>query len=154
MSNESRYLCFNLGAEELAIPLLTVKEVIGLPEVTPLPQAPAYFKGIMNLRGQILSILDLRTRLGIKPASQDETSVIILDLNESSIGVIVDRVNSVLQIEEKDLAPKPTVDNSKTHEYINGVYRKDDKLVLIIDVARILSTQDKQTATQATKKAA
>lgn len=143
MSEASRYLCFNLGTEEFAIPLLTVKEVIGIPETTPIPQSPPYFAGIMNLRGQVISIMDLRVKLGIKTTKSEETSVIILDLGDSFLGMMVDQVNSVQLIPAGDISPKPTVDNGKAHDYINGVYRKQDHLILVLDIAKALSIQDK-----------
>ncbi len=82
---ENRFLCFSLGNEHYAIPLLTVKEVIAPPETTPVPQTPAYFKGIMNLRGQVISVIDLRTKLGIKPLQSAENAVIICDSGEHPI---------------------------------------------------------------------
>ena len=80
-----RFLCFSLGAEEYAIPLLVVREVIAMPEYTPVPYTPPYFLGIMNLRGQVISVMDLRQKLGLKPRSDAETTVIICDLNGISL---------------------------------------------------------------------
>ena len=154
MIDNSRYLCFNLGKEEFAIPLLSIKEVIGLPDVTPIPQAPAYFMGIMNLRGQVISVMDLRLKMNIKPTQSDETSVIILDLGDSQLGVAVDQVNSVQLLNAEDVSEKPVVDSTKNHDYILGVLRKEDKLVLLLDVARALSVEDKSTLKKQINKAA
>jgi purine-binding chemotaxis protein CheW len=144
MSEVTRYICFNLGVEEFAIPLLAVKEVIGLPEVTPVPQTPPHFLGIMNLRGSVISIMDLRNKLGAKSIPSDETTVVILDLGGGhNIGVVVDRVNSVLSMEADKISEKPVVDSAKSTEYITGVYRRDSSLVLLLDVARVLSVEDR-----------
>lgn len=143
MTDNSRYLCFNLGKEEFAIPLLDIKEVIGMPDVTPIPQAPTHFVGIMNLRGQVISIMDLRVKLSFKPSPSDETSVIILDLGNYSLGVIVDRVNSVQVLSKDSVSEKPLVDNGKSHDYITGVFRKEDKLVLLLEINKALSIEDK-----------
>lgn len=145
MSQSSRYLCFNLASEEFAIPLISVREVIGVPEVTPIPQSPAHFLGIMNLRGQIISVLDLRTKFGIKNSRTEETAVIILDLGENHIGVMVDQVNSVVELTESEITERPPMDSVKLAESIRGVFRKNDKLILLIDVLKTLSLDDKKT---------
>jgi purine-binding chemotaxis protein CheW len=151
----ARYLSFSLGNEEYAIPLLSVREVIAMPEVTPIPYTPSYFLGIMNLRGQVISIMDLRSKLGIKAGAAAETSVIICDLNSLSIGVVVDSINCVLSPTEGEVSPKPELQSSKSSDFITGVYRKDKKLVLFLDVAKTLSVEDKTIAAQApVKKAA
>lgn len=142
MSQTQRYLCFDLGDEEFAIKLLTVKEVIGLPETTPVPQSPVYFVGIMNLRGSVISIMDLRSKLGVKIEKNEETSVIILDIGNLSLGVIVDRVNAVVNLNESEISPKPTIE-SKASDSITGVFRKNEKLILVLDVAKALSLDEK-----------
>src|SRR4051812_20439300 len=108
-----RQLVFSLGAESFAIPLLSVKEVIAVPEVTPIPFAPAHFKGIMNLRGQVISIIDLRAKLGIKPRVGGETSVIICDLAPICLGVIVDSIDCVVAPESTQMSDRPELRESK-----------------------------------------
>jgi purine-binding chemotaxis protein CheW len=141
-SNRERFLSFSLGTEEYAVPLLAVREVIALPEYTPVPYTPSYFLGIMNLRGQVISIMDLRQKLGIKPGVDTETAVIICDLNGASIGVVVDSVNTVLNPETADLSEKPEIQSNRPTDYITGVYRKDKKLILFLDLSRSLSLED------------
>ncbi len=143
MNTQTKYICFSLGHEEFAIPLLSVREVLGVPPTTPIPQAPSYFIGIMNLRGSVISVMDLRQKLGIKPATSDETGVIILDLGDYYLGVVVDSVNSVQSLEESEISEKPVMDNQKSYEYISGVFRKDNKLVLLVDIAKALSVEDR-----------
>lgn len=143
MINTDKVLCFNLGQEEFAVPLLNIKEVIAQPDVTPLPQSPNYFLGIINLRGQIISIIDLRIKFNIKPMPNNEMAVMILDLNGQFIGVVVDKVNSVQSMKENEIAEKPSVDNSKSHDYIEGVFKRDDKLIFLLDISKSLSLEDK-----------
>lgn len=145
--NGDRYLCFSLGSEEFAIPLLCVKEVIAIPDVTPVPFTPSHFLGIMNLRGQVISVLDLRQKFGIKASNSNETAVIICDLNPLCIGVVVDSINSVLAPAQADVSDKPEIQSDKSTEYITGVYRKDKRLVLFLDISKTLSVEDKK-ATQ------
>ena len=150
----SRYLSFSLGQEEYAIPLLSVKEVIAIPELTPIPSSPPYFLGIMNLRGQVISILDLRQKLGIKPQNLTETAVIICDLSPLTIGVVVDSINSVLSPKENEVAGKPEMQNNKNTEYITGVFKTEEKLVLLLDLAKALNVADIQASSHAKAKQA
>lgn len=143
MSQTMRYLCFNLGKEEFALPLLSVREVIGVPDITVIPQAPSHFLGIMNLRGLIISVMDLRLKMGIKPLSTDETAVIILDLGDYNLGIMVDQVNAVIQLGEKDISEKPMMDSSKVNDAVTGVFRKNEQLVLLLNVAKALSIEDR-----------
>jgi purine-binding chemotaxis protein CheW len=139
----ARYLSFSLGAGEYAIPLLAVREVIAMPEFTPIPNTPAYFLGIMNLRGQVISVIDLRHKLGIKALNSPETAVIICDLSPLSIGVVVDSINSVLSPADSELSPRPDIQSSANSEYVTGVYRKEKSLVLFLDLAKTLNVEDK-----------
>ena len=91
-----RYIEFSLGEEKFAIALLEVKEVISCPETTPIPRSPSHFVGVMNLRGQVISIVDLRKKLSIQSTSELEEAVIILELDGANIGVIVDSINKVI----------------------------------------------------------
>ena len=138
-----RFLVFALGEEEYAIPLLSVKEVIALPEFTKIPQTPSHFLGIMNLRGQVISVMDLRLKFGIKAATTSETVVIICDLPPLCLGIVVNRVDSVLSIPETEIQPRPEFDGKKNVQYVTGVTRKDKKLVLLLDIASALDVQDR-----------
>ena len=141
-TNSNRYICFNLGVQEYGVPLLSIKEVLGLPEVTPIPQCPNYFLGIMNLRGKVISVMDLRTKIGIKTQNNNETSVMILDLGDQLLGVVVDKVNAVITINMKDIAEAPKIEESKATDYIENVYRHNEQLILLISIAKALSIED------------
>lgn len=150
---QNRFLAFSLNQEEYAIPLLTVKEVIAMPEVTPTPHSPPYFLGMMNLRGQVISVVDLRLKFGMKPLDSDEKSVVILDLGDTSIGVVVNSVNSVLSPKGDELTDPPEIESTKNSHFITGVYRNDKQLVLILDIFKTFNKTDKNflnsSATQA-----
>lgn len=145
----NRFLCFSLGTDEFAIPLLSVKEVIGMPELTPIPQSPSHYLGMMNLRGQVISVIDLRVKLGVKSTKNAETSVVIIDLGENSMGVVVDSVNSVLSPAVDQLSPPPDLAKTPASEFVQSVYRRDDKLVLILDIFKILSREDRNHSARA-----
>jgi len=138
-----RYMEFNLGVEKFAIPLLLVKEVIRKPELTPIPNAPSHFKGIMNLRGQVISIVDLRKKLKIKTEeSTQEEAVIIVDLKTIQMGVVVNSINSVLSFEKSEVSDVPELSTQVSAKYICGVYHKDNNLTILIDIYNILDVKD------------
>lgn len=141
-SASERYLGFSLGDEEYGIPLLKVREVIGMPEITPVPQSPKHFVGIMNLRGQVISIVDLRTKLSIPPKTGTEVAVVICDIGGAYLGVVVDSVNQVYSPAPDQIADRPEIQNSKANQFITGVYRHDKQLVLLLDIARTLDMED------------
>ncbi|MBS1984950.1 MAG: chemotaxis protein CheW [Bdellovibrionales bacterium] len=137
-----RFLVFSLGKESYAIPLLSLKEVIAMPDTTPIPHAPAHFLGIMNLRGQVISVMDLRTKFGIKADSSGETSVIICDLAPLSIGVVVNSVDCVLALQQSEIRPRPDVQGARYAEAITGVAQRGAQLILILNIAKALDVED------------
>ncbi|NCN26798.1 purine-binding chemotaxis protein CheW [bacterium] len=138
-----KYLEFALGSEFFALPLLMVREVIPLPETTPIPKAPAHFVGIMNLRGQVISIIDLRAKLKTKSKiGNEEEAVVIAAIGELSIGVVVDSVTRVLALYGDQIAQVPQVDSQVSTKFIQGVYKKEDTLTMLLDVAGLLDVKD------------
>lgn len=144
-----RFLEFSLGTEAYAVPLLSVKEVIAYPDITRIPYTPPYFLGIMNLRGQVISVIDLRLKFGIKADQNTETAVIICDLAPLCIGIVVNSVNSVLPLRESEISERPDIQSSKSSDYIIGVTRQDKKLVLLLDMAKAIDVEDQSTAKKA-----
>lgn len=141
-TDASRFLTFSLNKEQYAVPLLKVKEVIALTETTPVPYSPAHFKGIMNLRGQVISIIDLRMKMKMPKAdANSESAIIILDLSPLSLGVIVDSVESVLAVTTEEIQPPPDMGGKET-AYIRGVTRKENRLILLLDIEKTLSVED------------
>lgn len=151
INDQNRYLEFELGGELFAIPLSRVREVIAVPKTTRVPDAPAHFVGLMNLRGQVLSVLDLKKKLSIKSVDGvTEPAVIILDIEPNPIGVIVDSVHRVLNISQKDLSDPPTnSEKAKGLNYVDGIFKGDNRLTLIISVEKIIDVSDIQRATAA-----
>ncbi len=140
-----RFLEFTLGSEDYAIPLLSVREVISIPETTPIPKAPTHFLGIMNLRGQVISVVDLRTKLKIKSKEDNaEESVIIVDVNGMNLGIVVDSINKVLAFSDDEVSEVPEIETQANAEYIQGVYRKEDSLTVLLDVAKVLDLNDRK----------
>ena len=140
----SRHLEFSLGAESYAIPLLQVKEVIAVPQTTKVPNTPSHFVGIMNLRGQVISIIDLRKKMGITPSEDSsESAVIIVDFSPLYLGLVIDSVNKVLSIFESEISPAPEISsNKKTANYISGIYRSNNGMTLLMQLEKILDVND------------
>ncbi len=147
--NEQRYLQFSLGKECYALHLLTVKEVVTVPPCTPLPNSPAYYNGIMNLRGQIISIIDLRKKLNIKTqVTENEEAVIIAEIQGIGIGLIVDSINKVLNIKTNEVSEVPEVSSQVNAQYIQGVYQVDNRLTILLDLESILNIKEIKTLSQ------
>lgn len=144
--DSSRYLVFSAGEETYAIPLLSVREVVAYPKTTPIPYTPPHFVGLMNLRGQVLSVVDLVTKLGVKSNTKvpdEERVVIIVDIGHVQIGVIVDGVNTVLALNKSDISPPPILESKRSTDFITGIHRNEDKgLCVLIDIAKVIDVQD------------
>lgn len=142
--NGQRYLEFNIGKEKYGVELLTVIEVISVPETTPLPNSPKYIEGIMNLRGQIITVVDLRTKLSIPQLEdQSEKATIIVKVNNVQVGVIVDSINKVINVHEKDLSEIVNTNKNKNAKFINSIYKSpEDYLVFLLSFERLLDLEE------------
>jgi purine-binding chemotaxis protein CheW len=149
----SRFIEFSLGSEDYAIPLLMVREVISIPDTTPIPKSPPHFVGIMNLRGQVISIVDLRKKLKVETRQDKEEAVIIVDIGGMNIGVVVDSINKVLAFSSEDVSEVPEVEHQVNTNYIFGVYKKENSLTVLLDIAKVLDLKDME-AISGMKKAA
>jgi purine-binding chemotaxis protein CheW len=139
-----KYLTFSLGGEIYGINILQVKEIIGIMDITPVPQAPPYVKGVLNLRGKILPVMDLRRKFGFEERAYDErTCIIVVEMaNEAGVllvGAIVDSVSEVTNIADGEIDPTPDLGGQQDTEYIEGMAKMKGKVVILLDIARVLS---------------
>ncbi|HEO64384.1 MAG TPA: purine-binding chemotaxis protein CheW [Spirochaetes bacterium] len=133
---------FTISEETYGLEILKVQEIVRLPQVTKLPKAPAFVKGVIDLRGSVIPILDLREKFGIDTiAYSEKTRVIILETSGKKIGIIVDTVSKVIQVEEKDIAPPPNVITGGDNQFISGVIRLEDKLIILLDIGNMFSEE-------------
>ena len=137
-----KYLSFKLGEETYSINLTEIRQVIAIPDVTAIPFTPDYFLGVMNLRGQIITVIDLSNKLEIKSQSGEENAVIICELNSTKIGFKVQAINSVVAVNPDNILPPPQIEGKKNVEFINGVYQKDHHVTLILNTEKLLNTID------------
>lgn len=138
----SRFIEFSLGKENYAVSLLMVREVISVPDTTPIPKSPSHFLGIMNLRGQVISVVDLRKKLKIEAKQDKEEAVIIVDIGGMNIGVVVDSINKVLAFSSEEVSEMPAIESQINTHFIFGVYRKENSLTVLLDIAKVLDLKD------------
>lgn len=137
---------FRLDSETYAIDVMQVREVLRACEIVPVPGAPAFILGIINLRGNVVTVMDARMRFGLPPAESDDSSrIIILESDDQVIGILVDSVAEVIEIDTRDLEPAPTVGEDDSNRYVEGVVSGDDGLVILVDLNRLLSREEWQT---------
>lgn len=134
-----KYLCFSLGNDAFAIPLMDVREVITLPKITPIPQSKNYVLGISNLRGEIISILDLRKKFNLEGKLDKHTSIIIVEVNLKKYGMVVDSVNKVIEPSASEINEKPDSTSSGPYNSIvNKVINQEDSLILTMNIPATL----------------
>lgn len=141
------YLSFKLGEEEFAAHASKVLNILELSKITTVPRAPEYMKGVINLRGTVLPVIDTRVKFGMSPTVYTtNTCIIVLDItvdNESiHIGALVDGVQAVLEIEQNQIMPAPSIGSRYRSEFIEGVATIDEKFVMILDMDAIFSAND------------
>jgi purine-binding chemotaxis protein CheW len=145
-----QYLTFTLGKEEYGIPILKVQEIKGYAPTTPIPNAPAYVRGVMNLRGTIIPVIDLRRRFGMPETEYNRFNVVVVVLvGTRTMGLLVDAVSDVLNIPPNDIQPPPDFAERDGIQTISGLARADDKLVMLMDIDRMLSKQEQGEMTRA-----
>lgn len=136
-----KYLNFHLGEEAYSLPILQVREIIRLSPVTPVPRMPAFVKGVINLRGKIVPVMDLRERLNRYSVEYDERACIVVIQSSSSghFGVIVDSVDDVSNIPQEDIDPPPEFGFGLSTEFIMGVAKTKTDVKIILDIHRVLN---------------
>lgn len=138
--------CFTIGQEEFGIDILKVHEIIRLINITKVPNSPEFVDGIINLRGRVIPVINLRNRLGLQRIDNDKnTRIIVVDLNGSSIGFIVDEVHEVLRIPRSITEPPPPmVVTGIDSDFITAVGRLEDRLLILLDLDKILNTMEQK----------
>ena len=134
---------FSTGDEEFGVDILRVQEIIRTMAITKVPKAPEFVEGVINLRGKVIPIIDLRRRFGLQPKSHDKhTRIIVIEINTMIVGFVVDAVSEVLRIPASTVEPPPPVVSGLESEYISGVGKLEDRLLILLDLDRLLSRAD------------
>ena len=142
VNREGKYLTFSLDQEDYGISILKVKEIIGMMRVTPVPQTPEHVKGVINLRGKVIPVIDLRIRFGMSGCEYTERTCIVVvetdsDTGKLQIGIVVDSVSEVLRIPKETVEPPPRLGKVE-REYVSGVGKLDNRLLILLDVDRLM----------------
>ena len=138
-----KFLTFFLDKEEYGIEILSVREIIGLLPVTPVPQSPYYVRGVVNLRGQVIPVVDLRLKFDMPslPAT-DETCIIVVQTGEAQLGIIVDKVSEVRDVLGHDIVDAPTLGQEINTDYILGIGKAGSRVLLLLDIGRVFPVAD------------
>lgn len=144
-TQHGRYLTFSIDGEIYGLQIRFVTEIIGVQPITKVPEVPEFIKGIINLRGKIIPVIDMRLRFNKQPIEYDDrTCVIIIDTQELVAGLIVDQVADVLTIGDEDIAPPPSHKSGIRNKYISGIGKVDGQIKLLLDCEMLLGDQDAQ----------
>lgn len=138
-----KYLTFFLAGEEYGIEILKVHEIIGMMSITPVPRTPKYIRGMINLRGKVIPVVDLRMKFEMESIAQtDETCIIVIHTRGIEMGIVVDRVSEVLNISSNDIDETPSLGVDVKTDYILGIGKSEGKVKILLDIDRVLSSQD------------
>jgi len=145
--NEGKYLTFQLAEEGYGIGILKVREIIGMLPVTPVPQTPYFLKGVINLRGQVIPVVDLRLKFGLLEEEYTErTSIIVVEVkgmsNNIPIGIVVDTVSEVINITAEEIEPAPSFGATIKTSYILGMAKTDSGVKILLNIDQVLSAEE------------
>jgi len=146
-NREGKYLTFSLAGEEYGIGILKVKEIIGLISITPVPQTPSHIKGVINLRGKVIPIVDLRIKFGIEAMDYTErTCIIVVEIasgnHKISMGIVVDSVSEVLNIKAAEIEDTPNFGTRLDTSYILGMAKTAQSVKILLDIDKVMSNKE------------
>jgi purine-binding chemotaxis protein CheW len=140
---ELQLVVFSLGREEFAVEVTQVREIMRMEEITRMPKSPPFVEGIINLRGQIIAVVDLARRLNLESAERGiDTRIIVVEAEEIKVGMIVDSVSEVLRISTEEVESNPTMITDMSVAYLQGVVKHDNRLIILLDLTRVLSLEE------------
>ena len=142
-----KFLTFALGNEEYGIPIQKVKEIIGIMDITCIPRTPQFIKGVINLRGKIIPIMDLRLKFGLEEKEYNQrTCIIVVEINiaetKRQMGIVVDTVSEVVNIQKGDIEPPPQYGASLDTRFLTGMGKVKGKVILMLDIEQVLNSEE------------
>ncbi|HTP85854.1 MAG TPA: chemotaxis protein CheW [Bryobacteraceae bacterium] len=146
-SRAGKYLAFQLGREEFAIQVLKVREIMGIQDITAVPQTPVFVKGVINLRGKVIPVIDLRLKFGLEAIEYTQRTCIIVvqvrgDVTTIQVGLVVDTVSEVLNLAGADIENTPDFGSQLTTPFILGMAKVKGKVKILLDIDRVVSAQE------------
>ena len=148
-AHKSKYLTFTLSREEYGIEILKVREIIGYMDITSVPRTPPYMKGVINLRGQVIPVLDLRSRFDMPEADvTEQTCIIVAEINQQgrrfNVGLVVDQVQEVLDISSENIEDAPQFGTSVQMDFILGIGKVGNSIKILLDIDKVLGSDSNQ----------
>ncbi len=141
-TQEGKYLSFRIGNEQYGIEIKHVTEIVGIQKITEVPDMPEYVKGVINLRGSVIPVVDIRLRFHMKAIEYDDrTCVIVVSIDESPIGLVVDAVREVISISSEMISPPPSVARGEISRYIKGIGRFENEVIILLAMDKLLFDQ-------------
>jgi purine-binding chemotaxis protein CheW len=138
-----KFLTFFLAGEEYGLEILKVQEIIGMMSITAVPRTPSFIRGVINLRGKVIPIVDLRLKFGMEAAAQtEETCIIVVRAQGIEMGLVVDKVSEVSDIATDDIDDVPSFGADVNTDYLLGIAKADSRVKLLLDIDKVLSTQE------------
>ncbi|MEE4357718.1 MAG: chemotaxis protein CheW [Desulfococcaceae bacterium] len=142
---KDKYLTFRIGKEIYGIEIYYVIEIVGIQKITGVPDMPDYVKGVINLRGQIIPVMDVRCRFRMAEKEyNDRTCIIVVNMEDTGIGLVVDTVEEVTDIPAQEISPAPKIGKGKRNRYIRGMGKTGDEVKVILDVGKLLFEDDSE----------
>jgi purine-binding chemotaxis protein CheW len=138
-----KYLTFVLAEEEYGLEILKVREIIGVMDITSVPRTPDYVKGVINLRGKVIPVIDLRLKFSMSEAERtDQTCIIVVDVDNIEMGIVVDEVSEVLDIDGDQIEDAPEFGSSVDTEFILGMGKAKDRVTILLHIGKVLTATD------------
>ncbi|MBZ0263395.1 chemotaxis protein CheW [bacterium] len=142
-TQKDKFLTFRLGEEEYGLEIRNVIEIIGIQRVTDLPDTPKYVRGVINLRGKVVPVIDVRLRFGMAEKEYNErTCIVVVNLNEMLVGLIVDSVSEVIDIPAGDIETPPTMKKSAKNHFLSGLGKVGDTVKILLDLDQLVQGED------------
>jgi purine-binding chemotaxis protein CheW len=143
--SEKQYVIFKLGNEEYGVEIMNVKEISEFKESTKVPNTPYFVDGIINLRGEIIPIINLKKRFEVSDGEIDsDTRIIVININDRNVGFVVDEASQVLRIKDNDIDEAPEIVAGVDRQYITGVGKVGEKIIILLDLEKILTDEEKE----------
>jgi len=138
-----KFLTFNLAKETYGLEILKVREIIGLMDITAVPRTPGYVKGVINLRGKVIPVIDLRLKFKMPEAEHtDETCIIVVNVGNVEVGILVDKVSEVIEIQGQNIEDAPSFGSEVDTNFILGMGKTNDTVTILLDIAEVLKHED------------
>ena len=151
---EIQLVIFRLRDEEFGVAISEVREIVRMMEITHIPEAPGFIEGVVNLRGQVIAVVDLARQFGLarEEARPKTARIVVIEIQDKTVGLIVDEVPEVLRISQDNIEPTPEVIETEVHkDYLKGVGKLEDRLVILLDLEKVLKPHEVEEVARVTK---